>query len=271
MVTYNSAHCIEDISINLIEFPNFIIIDNNSDDNTIEKVSRHLPNAKIIANTKNLGFGAATNIGLDQASTPYALLLNPDCEINSFFALKLIETAINFPLAPIVAPQLTDKHNRIDINYRWPKTFWNSRGPGAEGLCSVGFACGAALLINIKAISQVGFFDESFFLYYEDDDLCHRILNAKLSIILNPEVKLMHSSRGSVRGKHPLKSEFIRGFHHAQSKIYYLRKYTSNKNANYRRLITLIYAITSLPLRVIAFSPKLIARLLGRIIGLIRI
>jgi N-acetylglucosaminyl-diphospho-decaprenol L-rhamnosyltransferase len=270
IVTYNSAHCIMDLGKSLREFPHIVVVDNNSDDDTIFHTTVHLPKALVIQNSMNMGFGAANNKGLINVKTKFCLLLNPDCEINIHSALKMIESALIFPSAAIIAPQLIGKNSKLEINYRWPKTLWSSNGPGADGCCSVGFACGAALLLNMDLMQDIGFFDESFFLYYEDDDLCHRVFNAKKSIIINPEVKLVHSSRGSVRGKNPLKSEYIRGYHHAQSKILYARKYKSLKKSNALRLMTLLGAIFSFPLRVITFSPKLISRQAGRIIGLIR-
>jgi GT2 family glycosyltransferase len=270
IVTYNSAHCIMDLGKSLREFPHIIVVDNNSDDDTIFQTEVHLPEAMVIKNSMNMGFGTANNIGLKTVKTKFCLLLNPDCEINIHSALKMIESALIFPSAAIIAPQLIGKNSKLEINYRWPKTLWSSNCPGADGCCSVGFACGAALLLNMNIMEGIGFFDESFFLYYEDDDLCHRVFNAKKSIIINPEVRLIHSSRGSVRGKNPLKSEYIRGYHHAQSKILYARKYKSLKKSKTLLLMTLLGAIFSFPLRVIAFSPKLISRQAGRIIGLMR-
>lgn len=270
IVTYNSAHCMMELGQSLDGFPHIMVVDNNSDDDSIIQTKAHLPNALLVQNSRNLGFGAANNIGLKQVKTKFALLLNPDCEINIHSALKMMESALFFPSAAIVAPQLIGKNNALEINYRWLKTLWSSKGPGADGVCSVGFACGAALLLNMEAMKDIGFFDESFFLYYEDDDLCHRVFNAKKSIIINPDIRLLHSSRGSVRGKNPLKSEYIRGYHHAQSKILYAKKYISIEKARSVRLVTLSGAIFSFPFRLIAFSPKLIARQAGRIMGLIR-
>jgi GT2 family glycosyltransferase len=271
IVTFNSAHCLPDLAQSLAEFPHVIVVDNHSDDGTSSMVPDYLPQAQVISNSRNLGFGAANNLGLRQAQTPFCLLLNPDCALDSAHALRLMATAARFPEAALIAPQLLGTNGKAEINYRWVNTLWTSTGPGAEDVCCVGFACGAAWLLNMAEMKEVGGFDEDFFLYYEDDDLCHRIFNHRKSILIDPSVKVLHSSRGSVRGKHPLRSEFIRGYHHAQSKIRYSRKYQSLSDARTLRLRVLVGALFTLPLRLIAFSPRHLARLAGRISGLWRL
>lgn len=268
VVTFNSAHCLPSLGASLRNFPHIIFIDNRSDDETVSEISQHLPQATIICNEKNLGFGAANNLGLNSAKTPFCLLLNPDCQIDAHSAQKLLETANAFPDAALVAPQLLRSNFTPEINYRWVNTLWTSKGPGAEGLCCVGFACGAAWLLNMSVMKEIGFFDECFFLYYEDDDLCHRIFDHHKAILIDPSVSLVHSSRGSVKGKNPLRSEYIRGFHHAQSKIRFAQKYQSHAKSRTLRIKVFIGAILSLPIRLIAFSPRHLARLIGRIVGL---
>jgi N-acetylglucosaminyl-diphospho-decaprenol L-rhamnosyltransferase len=271
VVTFNSAHCLPDLGVSLREFPRVVFVDNHSDDQTISEITQHLPQANIICNEQNLGFGAANNLGLNSAKTPFCLLLNPDCQINTQSALKLLETANAFPEAALIAPQLLRSNLTPEINYRWVNTRWSSRGKGAQGICCVGFACGAAWLLNMHAMKDVGFFDETFFLYYEDDDLCHRIFDRQKAILIDPSVKLIHSSRGSVKGNNPLRSEYIRGFHHAQSKIRFAQKYQSNAKSMSLRIWVLLGALLTLPIRLIAFSPRHLARLIGRIVGLCRI
>jgi GT2 family glycosyltransferase len=81
-VTYESAKIIENLALTLRRFVHVIAVDNASDDGTVHAISLHLPNAKIIKNNKNLGFGAGNNLGVASVQTQFALLLNPDCEIS---------------------------------------------------------------------------------------------------------------------------------------------------------------------------------------------
>jgi N-acetylglucosaminyl-diphospho-decaprenol L-rhamnosyltransferase len=269
VVSFNSAHCISRIKF-LNAMPSVVFVDNASDDDTCKKIFSEIPNAKVIINERNRGFGAANNLALQQVKTSYSLLLNPDCVTTEDEIEKLLRAAEAFPEAAIIAPHLKRKDDSIEISYRWPHTHWISHGPQADAHCCVGFACGAALLLNMKIMREIGFFDEKFFLYYEDEDLCQRIFDQKKQIILAPDAIVTHFSRGSVKGKNPLKSEFIRGYHHAQSKLIFEHKHVSAGSANSLRWKTLALAILLLLPRLLFLQPKYLARLMGRIVGLCR-
>ncbi len=269
VVTYNSAHCLPMLAPLLSVCPNVVISDNGSDDDTAVKAQALWPQSKVLAHGRNLGFGAANNRALAQVKTPFALLLNPDCEMTPQALQALLAAADDFNDAAVLAPQLMASEDRAEVNYRWPSAYWSSRGPAAEGPLCVGFVCGAVMLLRMERMAMIGFFDERFFLYYEDDDLCLRLFQAKLPMVLFPQVKVLHRSRGSVRGRSPWRSEYLRGYHHAQSKLIFLNKHESLQAAK-RLQRQLIWTTTlALPLRVILFSPKLVARMWGRWRGLL--
>lgn len=267
IVTFNSAHCLPELGLLLASCPNIILVDNGSDDGCAVTVPRYLPSAQVMALPKNLGFGAANNRALAQIKTPFALLLNPDCEITSETIQQLLYTAKQWPQVAVVAPQLLKSDGEPDVNYRWPNLLWKSRGPAAtEGPACVGFVCGAAMLLRMSAFGGQ-FFDEQFFLYYEDDDLCTRLFNQRQAMIIDPVATAIHRSRGSVRGKNPLLSEYIRGYHHAQSKLIYACKYQSHEVARRQKRTLLWQTLLILPLRLLAYNPRLLARMWGRFQG----
>ena len=267
-VTFNSAHCVPALSKALISFPQIIAVDNGSDDGCASLIPRHLPQAQVLALPKNLGFGAANNRALARVQTPFALLLNPDCEITPQAVAQLLQTAGQWPEAAMVAPQLMQPSGKPDINYRWPHLLWTSRGSAVtDGPACVGFVCGAAMLLRMSAFGGQ-FFDEQFFLYYEDDDLCTRLFNQRQAMIIDPAATAIHRSRGSVRGRSPLHSEYLRGYHHAQSKLIYARKYQSPVIAQQQRRKLLLQTTLALPLRLLAFNPRLLSRMWGRLKGL---
>lgn len=269
-VTFNSAHCAQGLADGLQYLPNVVVVDNASDDQTAKRIKQVLPEAVVIECEENYGFGAANNRALASLQTPYALLLNPDCLPSSEAIGKLLEAAADFPNAAIIAPHLIRRDGSTEVSYRWPHTAWISGGPQADGPCCVGFVCGAAMLLNMEVMREIGFFDETFFLYYEDEDLCQRVFDAKKEIILVPDIAITHLSRGSVKGRNPLKSEFIRGYHHAQSKLIFEHKHVSASSAAALRWKTLGLAVLTLLPRLLVPQPKYLARLVGRIAGLIR-
>ena len=270
IVTFNSAHCLPELGRLLAGCPHITVVDNGSDDGCVQAVGQHLPNAQIIALPNNLGFGAANNRALAQVQTPFALLLNPDCEITPQAIAQLLNTAHQWPQAAMVAPQLLQAKGTPEINYRWPHLMWHSRGPAVtDGPACVGFVCGAAMLLRMSAFGGQ-FFDEQFFLYYEDDDLCTRLFQNRQAMIIDPQVTATHRSRGSVRGQSPLRSESIRGYHHAQSKLIYARKYQSLAVARQQHHKLLWQTALSLFVRVLVPSPRHVARMIGRMAGLIK-
>lgn len=269
VVTFNSSHCLPALSKGLADLPHVIVVDNASEDDTTTEVAALLPKATLLCNNRNLGFGAANNRALAMTVTPYALLLNPDCLPGEGFLDNMLEAATLFPDAAIIAPHLIRRNGEPEISYRWPATHWRSSGEQAEGPCCVGFVCGAVMLLNMALMREVGFFDESYFLYYEDEDLCQRVFMQNKQIILTPTIGITHLSRGSVKGPSPLKSEFIRGYHHAQSKLIFETKHFGILNAGQLQRKTLLLALLTLLPRLLLPQPKYIARLIGRIAGLL--
>ncbi len=268
VVTHHSAHCLSGLDALVKQCPNVIISDNDSNDSTPQLAKDLWPHVHVLKHAENLGFGAANNRALAKVHTSFALLLNPDCEMTPNALSALIQFAQDMPDVAMLAPQIFKSSGQPDINYRWPNTHWKSSGAGAEGPLCVGFVCGAAMLLRMERFEEVGFFDETFFLYYEDDDLCLRLFNARLQIVVVPSVEALHRSRGSVKGKSPWRSEYTRGYHHAQSKLIFAQKHDSLKSAKRKQLALLIQTTLALPLRLILFSPKLLTRMLGRWVGI---
>lgn len=269
VVTYNSAHCLPALVPLLAACRSVILSDNASDDGLAEEARRLLPHATVLRHSRNLGFGAANNRALDLVQTDFALLINPDCTMDPEALARLVSTADRFPEAALIAPQIVDGEGRPDLNHRWVNDLWISTGPAATGPACVGFVSGAAMLIRLSVAAHHGFFDERFFLYYEDDDLCRSWFDARLPLIIEPAAKAIHLSRRSVRGKSPLRGEYWRGYHHAQSKLTYAAKYNGPANARRLRGRLIWQTAAALPLRALAVSPRLLARMWGRMRGVL--
>ncbi|MEZ5703909.1 MAG: glycosyltransferase family 2 protein [Burkholderiaceae bacterium] len=256
VVTHESVHCLAALDALLSQCKHLIISDNGSADGTPEEAMRLWPHAQVLSHPKNLGFGAANNRALVRVSTPLAFLLNPDCVMSAEGLQALVRTADEDPEIAIVAPQLVSVSGRPEVNYRWPQTLWTSGGAAATGPVCVGFVCGAAMLMRRLQFDDVGYFDEHFFLYYEDDDLCLRLFNEHRPIVVQPSVKAVHHSRGSVRGANPWRSEYGRGFHHAQSKLIFAKKHQSGAKALALRRWLLFTTTLNIPVRALFFHPS---------------
>jgi GT2 family glycosyltransferase len=194
--------------------PNSIVaVDNASTDRSQEILSKH-PELQSILNESNAGFGKAANQGIDVCASPYILLLNADVEVLAGSINRLQKFLEENPSVAAVAPQLVFPNGTIQPSCRsfptLPKmfcylSFLDRMIPTGYKLGKdlhqqtreVDQPMGAALMIRKDVLDQVGRFDERFFLYMEDVDLCERIRRAGYQIYLLPEARMIHHAGGS--------------------------------------------------------------------------
>jgi N-acetylglucosaminyl-diphospho-decaprenol L-rhamnosyltransferase len=267
IVTYNSEHCIESLAKAIGRCPHVVVVDNNSQDQTKERVKRHLPKSILIPQKENVGFGAANNRGLAVVQTEFCVLLNPDCQPENRAFEKLVDTADQFPNASLIAPQLINRNGKRDQSYRWDSSKWESTGPVADEVACIGFASGACLLIRTESLKSIGGFDENYFLYYEDEDLCLRLNKFCGPLIVSPKAIAHHQSRRSTSKNHLIKAEFLRGYHHIQSKFYFTLKHRNEKVKAIGKIKYAAFSLLELAIRLLAFDFPRATRSAGRIAG----
>lgn len=270
LVTYQSEHCAPTLGRALARFPHVVVIDNGSTDATVSAFQRELPQAKIIENGKNLGFGAANNLGAKAAQTEFILLLNPDCIIDTLAASAMVDCADRYPEASAIAPQLIDRHGAEDKSYSLGTISWPGKGPAAEADICVRFSSGACMLIRKLAMQQVKGFDEDFFLYYEDTDLCLRLTAQSGAIVVTPNAKVTHLSRGSSGGRKRYKAEYLRGYHHIQSKFLFELKHRQLNVSRSRRTRYAVVAAFEAIARLCLLDFARSVRVFGRVMGSLR-
>lgn len=230
-VTYQSRALIRELADTLRPYPNILVIDNASTDGTVPAVRARLPRATIIENPRNDGYGKACNAAMRRVRTPYALLLNPDCEIRPGALDTLLETMRRFPSTGIVVPQSLHRDGRPRKSYRpafhvrMRKTAY--RVPDAT--CSAQWVHGCCMLLGTNAFELARGFDEHFFLFFEDDDLCLRMQKAGFGCLLEPAATVMHTG-GASSGKR-MQNRFHRCFHYVRSKYLITSKYIGKDDA----------------------------------------
>lgn len=224
LVTYNSAGILPWSLPALARCREVIVVDNASSDNTVETVHRLLPQAKVIPAGRNLGFGRANNLGLAAVTTPYALLLNPDAQLAPTALQALTDAAHRHPEAAVLAPVLFDAPGLVGDFFRGP--YWQPAAkpaPLPEGDLCADFVTGAAMLLDMAKMREVGFFDPWFFLYCEDDDLCLRVRRAGHPIIVVAAATMEHKTRQSSQPS--MRNTWRRTYAMTLSKFYITRKY----------------------------------------------
>jgi len=191
------------------------VVDNASTDGSVEMVKKEFPQVKLIASDKNLGFAKANNLALKQANGDDILFLNPDTVVPKETLpamLEFMEKNKDIGIATCKV-ELADGSLDWDCHRGFP-TPWASL-TRFLGLCKLfprskifnqyylGFlpmdeiheidsCCGAFFLTRKKLLNEIGWWDEDYFFYGEDIDLCFRTKKAGWKVVYNPDVKIVH-------------------------------------------------------------------------------
>jgi GT2 family glycosyltransferase len=201
-----------------------IVIDNASDDGTPDMVSRDFPSVQLVANSENMGFARANNIGLKRAQGRYWMLLNPDTEVlpdapNPFRLLVEFmdqHTRAGVCGASLFYPDGTRQHSAFrfpglaqvymdlyPVNWRLRESSWNGRYPFAlydrGEPFQIDHPLGATLLVRPEATEQVGLLDEDYFIYAEEVDWCMRMKRAGWQVWCVPQARVVHHEGRSTR------------------------------------------------------------------------
>ena len=212
-----------------------VVVDNGSEDGTVELVAERHPSVAVVPMGRNAGFAAACNVGMGRTDARHVLLLNPDTVAAPGSLAALVAFADERPGAGVVAPRLchpdgTDQGTarsfptpaaavfgrRSPLTRTVPRNRWSraylevDRGAGGEPFrCD--WVSGACLLVPRHVVEAVGGLDEAFFLYWEDADWCRRIVDAGLEVWTVPEAVVAHHE-GATRD-HGWPAPVVRHFH----------------------------------------------------------
>jgi N-acetylglucosaminyl-diphospho-decaprenol L-rhamnosyltransferase len=210
-----------------------VVVDNASTDGSAERAGAAYPDMRLIANDTNRGFAVAANQGIRATSAPFILLLNPDAEILAGTLGGFLKLARDRPRAGVIGPMVKDPHGSIypsarrvpslgtalghafvgpfmdnRFSRRYTMAGWDRRTERA-----VEWVSGSCCLLRREALDEVGLFDEGYFLYVEDVDLCTRMRAAGWEVRFSPELEVLHVGGISTRGKKWLTVEHSRSIY----------------------------------------------------------
>lgn len=196
-----------------------IVVDNASGDGTTDAIRTEYPWVDVEDLPKNLGFARANNRGIRRAHADAVLMLNPDTRIDATGILTMLDALAAEPAVGILGPRVVDERGRVDLNCRrgFPTILgiagalthldrvvaWQPLGeyrlawvPADEPTDVVSLS-GSVMLARRAALTDVGGFDERFFMYGEDIDLCIRIARAGWHVRHVPRATVIHLGGGS--------------------------------------------------------------------------
>jgi len=239
-----------------------VVVDNASTDDDLDRLAAANPSIKLIRNLENRGYGRACNQGVTATSAPFVCFLNPDTIPAPGCLEKMVARMSGDAAAGAIGPSIYNSDGTLYPSCRvipslpvalghaffglvWPNNPFTRRYQlgnwDHKSDREVDWISGAAMLIRREAFMQAGGFDEGFFMYAEDVDLCDRLRNAAWKIIYQPEARMTHHAAGSTR-RAPYR--MIR--HHHFSLI----RYAYNKTKGSCRILALPFVAAALLARM---------------------
>lgn len=263
IVSYNAAHvlpqCLNSIKKQSYKGEiNTVLIDTGNDE-TAQLMHQYYPHVDYISYSQNDGFGKANNIGIKKyyGETEFFLILNPDTNLAADNLTKMVKYLKDHPKVSVVSSKLILPDGRLDRGCkRGFPTPWRSLGrflfldrvfPKSKlfggynltyldenGIHEVDSVKGAYMLVRKEAITEVGMFDEAFFMYGEDLDWCYRFKQKGWKVVYNADTYCIHyqgvssgikkESRDLTKATLPHKIKMIKAFHESMH-IFYDKHY----------------------------------------------
>jgi N-acetylglucosaminyl-diphospho-decaprenol L-rhamnosyltransferase len=191
-----------------------VVVDNASKDDSVAAVRAAEPDVEVVALDVNLGFGSGANRGVVRTSTPYVAIVNPDLEVEPGATKALVDVLEREPDVGIVAPRietpdgrlypsartfpdLVDAAGHAFLHFLWRGNPFSRRYKMLDwdhaAACDVDWVAGTHLVVRRTAWDEVGGFDEGFFMYLEDVDLCWRLRRAGWRTRYEPMARVVHA------------------------------------------------------------------------------
>ena len=241
IISYKSLEklrkCIEKIGNNR----EILVVENSSQKKIKEVIENEYDNCKVILNNSNLGYAKASNIGFNNIKTDYALLLNIDIVITDE-QINEIENKIksldnDFSLASPISDDLIDfnQNNKIDKFFVNKKDGFNYQ----EEISQIELVKGCSLVVNLKKFNNEDVFDDNYFFFFEEMDLCRKIKKRDEKIFVFNQIRIEHKSAQSLDENLVVKYHNFRHWNYFWGRFYYFKK-------NYGYLYALMTHISKL-------------------------
>ena len=209
IVTFKSEAKILDCLNSIGDQADIIVVENSQNADLKKDLEKKFSNLKCILTSENLGYAAANNIGLKQVTTKYALILNPDTILDKNAIQRFLKSIKKIKDFWLMGPA---NHQMVELEF------------GNNELIEVDNLKGFAIFMNLSKFNNE-YFDEKFFLYFEEIDLCKRVKKKNGKIYLDRLIKIDHQGSKSVNNLSKFELEKNRNWHWMWSTFYFHKKY----------------------------------------------
>lgn len=205
-------------SLTAVVYPNWelLVVDNGSEDGSVEAIRKAHPTLPVIESAENLGFAGGNNLGIAaalQRTADFILLLNNDTIVAPDLLSEFVQAALEHPDAGALSGKiyfLSDPHRLWYSGTRWSPTHaaFEHIGQGVldsgdcfEEVRETDYACGCAIFLRASTVRSIGPLDERFFLLFEETDWCFRAKRAGFRSLFVPGARLWHRVSASLGGR----------------------------------------------------------------------
>tara|TARA_B100001123_G_C15237841_1_gene997893 strand:- start:338 stop:1201 length:864 start_codon:yes stop_codon:yes gene_type:complete len=218
MVSFYSQTIIEKAINSIDENIKVIVVENSNSQDCKIFLEKKYKNVNVLLSKTNLGNGGGINLALSNVKSKYAFYLDVDTELYQDTIDKLSIAVKNLDHFTIIAPFVEKYHYKKNHFIKFVEN-------KDKNLKPMRFIPGCALFFNLKELSKIGFYDENFFLYFEENDIYMRCLKNGHKIYMVRDAKISHLGNASVDRKYFFEVELHRNWHYMWSKFYFYKKH----------------------------------------------
>ena len=220
-IVFLSFHSEHHIRRHILEidkkFP-IIIIDNARNFEFKKEVEEKYSHVRVVITKENIGWGAGMNLGIKESTTNYVMINSPDINISNDSIEKLLSEIKKVKNFALFAPTYLDE----SIHKNYYKKFETK--DNFQDLLEVEWIDNS-FVINKEEIKNLGFFDENFFMYYENFDFCKKLFASKKKMLVSKNIKFTHEGTSSVNKNFSFEVILSRNWHYSWSKYYFFKKH----------------------------------------------
>jgi GT2 family glycosyltransferase len=186
-----------------------VFVDNASEDDSLSFVRERFPRVRVWAHSRNLGYARAANLGVRRFNTEYTIFLNTDIRMDPRCVEEILRAADADPGIACVAAKMRlyyqpDHLNGVGgamnyLGYTWDRGMFEPDRGQYDRVEDVIFACGGAALVRRRPFLEAGGYDEGFYMYHEDVDLCWRFWLLGYRVVTAPQAVVYHKFSRSTR------------------------------------------------------------------------
>lgn len=197
--------CLESLLVQSYRDFEIIVVDNDSSDGSAELVEKEFPQARLIRNNRNVGYAEGNNIGIKESSGDIICFFNPDAMAEKNWLSVMVSSLQSSETIGACAGKmyyLGDRFGKNAVFCTWSKVGPYSANPynfhGDEPVSKVDYVTGAAMAVKRGVIDRVGLMDGDYFLYFDETDLCARMIRAGYDLLYIPTAVAWHAVSGLV-------------------------------------------------------------------------